>query len=358
MFRTFRAIENRKLFHFRRMQKYRKNHVLFFLLNTIALIMIFYKIGVLRTYKSSFSRLELPREEYNGVLISYAYKDGSKTQRENLKYFLKHGLSNRKDVSFVFTLNDAPNCKYKSIIPRRKNIEVKCRRNIGFDTCAHGNVLREEKFKRKKYVVFMNGSARGPFSPGDCLFVNRTMPFLYKHCSELKLSFIKRQRRLDKSERFWVDRFTTMMEKSNTNGKIAGPYISCDKSPHVQSWLIVAHRDVLHYARETLTCFDSRKDAILYGELALSKVILSNGYNLLSPIKEYMNMDFRKGIPQHICGHQNPGKALGFCPYGNCRSLNPLETIFFKNSGGLIRDHVLDRSLQTEVDYLSYLKSI
>lgn len=288
-----------------------------------------------------------------GIVVSYAYKDGSKSQRENLRFFISRGLTMREDVHYVFTLNDAPNCTYQKLIPRRRNIEIICQKNIGIDTCAHARVLRANKFQRKKYFVILNGSSRGPFSLGDCVHVNQSTPILHNYCASQGKKKIDRERKLDLAGRFWVDRFIKTIETSKNHGRLAGAYISCEKAPHVQSWLAVAHHDVLDNLKKAMRCFRSQKLAIEKGEVFLSTSVLRSGFNILSAIKEYSKTDFRSRVPEKLCRKHNPATALGFCPYGHCRSLNPLETVFFKNSGGPERDNVVDRGLEGEINYFT-----
>lgn len=336
-----------------RIYLYRQKNVrLFsFLLGTLAFLHLISQIS----HPKSTSSTELRNENSEGIVVSYAYKDGSKVQRENLKFFLSRGLTTREDVHFVFTLNDAPRCSYQELIPRRPNIDVVCRKNTGFDTCAHSRVINSRKFQNKKYFVILNGSTRGPFSLGDCVFVNQSTPTLHQYCISEGRKKINRQRKLDLAGRFWVDRFINLIENSRNRGKLAGAYISCEKAPHVQSWLAVAHRDVLEDLKQTMHCFPSQAEAIEKGEIYLSTSILNHGFNILSAIKDYERTDFRAKVSEKFCRNHNPGTALGFCPYGFCRSLHPLETIFFKNSGGIERDNVIDKGLEAEINYLTYV---
>lgn len=299
-----------------------------------------------------------PENTHDEVVVSYVYKKSTKRQRDNFIYFLNHGLTNKTNVRFVFTLNDAPSCEHKKMIPKQGNIEVLCRKNFGYDLCAHAEVMNDPRFKNKKYFLFLNGSARGPFSVSDCIFVSRDMPILYEYCKRFPNYKIFKQQKLYISGYTWIQQFIDLIQNSKTNGKIAGAYISCEKAPHVQSWFLVAHRDIMSHVNNSFKCYSDLDEAVDKGEVSLSSSLLEQGYNILSPIKEFRNVDFRKKVSKNLCRHTNPGVRFGFCPNSRCRSLHPLETIFFKNAGGLQRANLVDEKLQLEIHKLTKIKSI
>jgi hypothetical protein len=96
-------------------------------------------------------------------LIQYAYADGkTDNARDNLKFFLAHGLHDAAD--FVFILNGETTARI--LIPNKPNIRIVQRPNDCYDMGAHAEVLQaEDNYKRYKRFILMNASVRGPMLP-------------------------------------------------------------------------------------------------------------------------------------------------------------------------------------------------
>lgn len=123
-------------------------------------------------------------------LVSYVYVE-SPTNRENLIFFIRHGLYHSAD--FVFTFNGETNAH--ELLPNHpsspyynasmNNIEVIHRENIGLDFAGHAETLlrewnqdetslipmgKEDQGGKKFWqsynrFILMNASVRGPFLP-------------------------------------------------------------------------------------------------------------------------------------------------------------------------------------------------
>lgn len=137
--------------------------------------------------------LSPPADDPWRTLVLYAFSD-TPGARDNLRYFLRHGLHAAAD--FVFILNGVDNATAAELqIPEgAANIRTVVRPNTCFDLGAYGEVLtsREQQtgvgwgpgkvdlWRRYKRFIMLNASVRGPFLPhwgqGACwsdLFVQR-----------------------------------------------------------------------------------------------------------------------------------------------------------------------------------------
>jgi hypothetical protein len=94
-------------------------------------------------------------------LILYAYYE-TENSRQNLEYFLAHGLHGAAD--FIFILNGENHAE--DIIPTEPNIRYIRRKNDCYDLGAFAEVLTKDDLYRKyKKFITMNASIRGPFLP-------------------------------------------------------------------------------------------------------------------------------------------------------------------------------------------------
>lgn len=137
--------------------------------------------------------LSPPADDPWRTLILYAFSD-TPDARDNLMYFLRHGLHSAAD--FIFIMNGVDNQTVASFqIPEEaSNIRIMQRPPTCFDLGAYGEVLRSKEqwtsigwgagriplWRRYKRFIMLNSSVRGPFLPhwgqGACwsdLFVQR-----------------------------------------------------------------------------------------------------------------------------------------------------------------------------------------
>lgn len=98
---------------------------------------------------------------YERPLITYVYAE-TEIARENLEFFLAHGLHAHAD--FIFIFNTESNMIEK--IPKVSNIKIIQRDNSCFDLGTHAEVLKKNNlYKKYKRFITMNASIRGPFLP-------------------------------------------------------------------------------------------------------------------------------------------------------------------------------------------------
>jgi hypothetical protein len=102
-----------------------------------------------------------PHKVRGRTLITYVYAE-SATARENIKFFVKHGLHAAAD--FIFIINGETDILH--IIPKADNIKVVERENDCYDLGSHAEILTMNNlWKGYKKFVLMNASIRGPFMP-------------------------------------------------------------------------------------------------------------------------------------------------------------------------------------------------
>lgn len=92
------------------------------------------------------------------ILYSYFETNSSKNR---LNFFIKHGIKNNEDVSYIFLINNK--CSLK--IPNFPNVKIIKRKNIGYDFGAwkHGlEIINKDEFDN---FIFMNDTVTGPFLP-------------------------------------------------------------------------------------------------------------------------------------------------------------------------------------------------
>lgn len=105
-----------------------------------------------------------PKTEIDNIehpLVTYVYSE-SEESRQNLKFFIDHGLHGQADFVFIFNgETDAPD-----LLPDVPEIRYVRRNNTCYDLGAHAEVLTDgDLWKRYNKFILMNSSVRGPFMP-------------------------------------------------------------------------------------------------------------------------------------------------------------------------------------------------
>lgn len=226
----------------------------------------------------------------------YAYSQHTPESVANLKYFLRFGVRESREVQFVFVVNGCHSISFPDFV---RVIE---RENACFDFGAWGIGIGGEE---ADFVIVMNGSVRGPFLP----------------------SFETRE---------WWQVFTDQA----TDGDLVGTSLSCLKDhSHLQSMFLAFSMSTY---RETLRpffeeCYDSKDSAIYNAELAVSRTIVEKGGKLKSQL---LATD---------CERIRENSALGlgdvYFPSSEYAEadVRPLEVVFFKTARSGTRRKDLER---------------
>lgn len=254
------------------------------------------------------------------VLLLYVYADTHPYALENLKFFVRTAVRENDRVHYYFIIQQ--NGRYAMNLARLPSLPSNARyvphENKCFDLGTIGWFLRTRLIKNDtnniksyKYFILMNSSVRGPFFPPYFINLWKT----YKNrCDE---SF------------YWYSIFTRRL---NHRVKLVGVTISCQVTPHVQSYFLATDLAGLllllrpENGSDIFHCYQSQNEVIKYGELAASSRILRQGFWIDSLQSKYQGWDFSKRENQACSDRNNPYTDRSV----DGLTLDPYETVFVK----------------------------
>lgn len=251
----------------------------------------------------------------------YAYYEKNPHYRDNLNFFLKHGLL--PEIDYVFVVNG----ECSQAFPEQANIRVIRRPNIGFDFGGHsaGLAALEQDYD---HYFFLNATVRGPFLP-PYVQADWTEPFTALLNEDVPLAGASI------AIQYNFDGLPYFQAKFGWNRQVF---------PAVESYFFALTRQGLDIARAH-GIFDGCDETNLWHvvfkrEISLSLSMLASGKNIDCLIPEMRGVDYR-----HCYANFNPSHFSPTSPKG-CfgRSLHPYEMVFFKQNR-----HICD----AEVDSLS-----
>lgn len=182
---------------------------------------------------------------------------------DRVTHFINNCIFYDENVDFVVISNDKHN---QFEVPHYVNTIF--RENIGFDFGGWSDALfTDELYQNYDHFIFVNSSVCGPFISSD--FAGK-----------------------------WTDKYLNGLQN---NVKLFGSTINTLFSPldksHVQSYIFSMEKETLQYlmdcgifsATEYAQTFD---DAIYNKEIAMSRKIIENGWNIGSLLPYYHGVDF------------------------------------------------------------------
>lgn len=251
----------------------------------------------------------------NDVLF-YSYYEKNDLYRENFKYFLKNVVE-KEDMDFYIIVNG--DCSVS--LPKKKNVKIIRRKNIGFDFGAYSHCITHHLHRQYDYYIFMNSSVRGPIPP------NTDWRNKFK-------SLFKKDVRL-------VGVSINMLEREDLirNGNVWAYDATQGKSmlTHVQSMFFILDRKGFLYLRDEKKFFSDEKELnqstdiweiIIKKEIGLSQAILDNKWNINCILSKYKDKDYRK-LDRNINTSCYDPYSKG-CYFG--KDISPKEAIFHKIS--------------------------
>ncbi|KAL3425475.1 hypothetical protein PVAG01_02266 [Phlyctema vagabunda] len=254
----------------------------------------------------------------NRPLILYAYAE-SETARENLQFFLRHGIHAAAD--FIFIMNGRTDAA-KLVPVNEENIRVIRRPNDCYDIGAYAEVLtKNDLYKNYTRFITLNASLRGPF-----------LPYWSESC--------------------WSDMY---LNRVTDQVKLVGMTANCWPKFHIQSMIWATDRvgmevllfppkaatahlapavyfpdddeiDESHIPPGINTCFHTWKQAV-HAEISATALIKAAGYG----VDAMMSRLHKTEDYEATCGGKENGDVLWDSKYEGT-NVHPYETIFQKSN--------------------------
>ena len=250
------------------------------------------------------------------VFVSYAfYNKGLEAQR-NLRFFLHHGVKTSKDFHIEYGIVVKGPCECdECTVPERFLRDSKDKElltiiyevNGGFDFGAHATMLGSlESARRLEYdfYIFLNCGVIGPILP----------------------SYVP-------SSWHWAQAF---VNKINDRVGLVGTSIVClpvsDRGgygPKVEGFAFALSAKALEVVRTNGTSFRQHQNkikAILDGEFALTKTVMSHGIGIDCFLQAYQGVDWFDKREWNCNNNKYPSRETFY----HGMSISPLEVIFHK----------------------------
>lgn len=261
------------------------------------LIVLAFFCTVLIFRQSNTTQLQLSLQSFStkptDTLVVYVYSNTDPEYQANLKYFLKTGVRADDGCDYVVIIQEGEGVEDTYDLPSTPpNVRFVRHANECFDWGTFGWALEHKlvDIRKYKYFIMLNSSVRGPFLP----------PYW-------------------PSNLHWSDGLTSRL---NQEVRLVGSTISCEGSwkggvltgekrqnPHVQSYVVAMDDVALNLMRQdstVLKCYKQYHDAVWYGEMGSSAVILRAGYNIDALMVRYQGIDWRQTENWGCNGALNP----------------------------------------------------
>jgi hypothetical protein len=252
----------------------------------------------------------------NKALVSYSYYysgKGNSPDYDNLEFFLRHARIRLSltTVDFVFSIVGASKMPVIALFERLPNtIFIVNDTNRKTDLCSHYHNFRTHRKPEHDIFVTINSGVRGPFW-------NQYDRYNYELTA------------MD-----WIRPFSSKLDRYV---RIAGSLISCQKSPHLQSWFMVTDKQGVDIMQNTWrTCpWKTHMDAITSGEVGLSTRILQ------------LNMTFASQQPMH--SRKFSGRCDDSKKNPTTLDYDIYRHLFVKYGGEIWRKNMLHKSVNAQV---------
>ena len=261
--------------------------------------MIFFLIWLFREKESAIE----------GVCCLYAYYEKNDEYKENLEYFLDHGILS--DVDYYIIVNGM--CSVD--IPRSANIHVYFRENKGYDFGAYSHAVRKMG-KKYSHYFFINTSVRGPLLRHGRDNAPWTSYFIHLLGGDTRLAGTS------------INIYTA--------ANLDRYYGKKNVYSHVQSMFFVMDHQLFsllkkrHFFNESAIDNMDMESVILRKEIGLSQIALAEGWNINSILPLYRGLDYR------TLDHDINPTSVGGDPYFHGAyfggTIDPYDVIFFKNN--------------------------
>lgn len=235
----------------------------------------------------------------------YAYFEKDETYKQNLQYFIRHGINRESD--YVIVINGTCTVDLHSL-PR--NVTVINRSNTGYDFGAYEAALREIHIDSYDYFLFLNTSVRGPFVIDNKAWQN------------IFIEMIKGDVKLVGTT------INILVDRSHTYS-------------HVQSQMFAMDRECLLFLKPKIFDEDasnmSFQEVIEKKEIRMSQLVLKNNWNINCTLHGYKDLDYRT-LNKDI----NPTSANGDPSFAGRYfgiTYSPYNVVFIKTNRDLLEEH-------------------
>jgi len=251
----------------------------------------------------------------------YAYYEKNSHYRDNLAFFLRHGLL--PDMDYVFVVNGSCTLDF----PNARNVRVIYRDNVGFDFGGHSAAL-SSLTREYDYYFFLNATCRGPFLP----------PYVQANWTSVFAGLLTEEVHLVGAS-IAVQYNFNYLPYFNAKFRWNRQYF-----PAVESYFFLLDKvglDIVCEAGIFSGCDETDIwEVVFYREISMSLSLLSQDFNIDCMIPEMSGIDYRSCIANFNPSHFTPTRYLG-C-FG--RSLHPFEVIFIKQNRGICDEAIASLS--------------
>ncbi len=242
----------------------------------------------------------------NKYVCLYAYYEKNDQYKENLKIFLETAILDNVDYYIII------NGKCTLELPKKDNINIIYRENIGYDFGAYSHCIHKYISKDYDYYIFINGSVRGPYISSDKNWLNEFLKLF--NSPDVKL--------VGTSINILTYCCNVDLEKE---------YLYKPPYSHIQSMFFILNKDGFKYLMD-LNFFNEEiinnytmYELIINKEIKLSQLILKNNWNINCILEKYKNKDYRQVKHNFNPSNDDPYYINGY--FG--KTIKPDEVIFF-----------------------------
>jgi hypothetical protein len=251
------------------------------------------------------------------VLVIYHYYEKDQSYIDNFSHFLRFGYD--ADLSYLLIVTG----EYTIDFPALDNIQYLYTENKNFDYGGYCEaVSRLSIWQKYDFYLFINSSARGPFTPSYC---NKKWTDLFIDQLSADTGIVGSAISITPSQHSIAKMYHEKYGKLERNHQFLG---------HVQTTCYALSRQVLeqlikasfYEANEALNKDETVRDY----EMRLSQLILDMGLNLRCMLPEYNQIDYREALTDLNPTSREGDSGFEHSYFG--RSAHPYESIFIKTS--------------------------
>jgi len=250
------------------------------------------------------------------ILITYTYFS-SNSSNYNLLFFTLKAITYDENIDYHIVIN-GHECPLK--IPQLPNVHVIRRENKGFDFGGHKASIEHAGHRKYDFYFFMNSGVIGPI-----------LPFHYHATSHWTQIFI--------------DKITPTVKLVGTTVACLPEHDAGGYGPKVEGFFFATDKTGLDTILADGTIFfdhESKHNAIVNGEYALTKCIMNAGYTIDCMLHKYQGINWLDRANWNMNNKIHPSRHNSF--YG--KSIIPYEVIFHKwfwhNEGKLVSFDIID----------------